>query len=100
GGAAGQNKTIAYSGPEASPSGKAPEYPATATTVNFKEGVGTATAIKLYRAATTTLTAKEGTVEGAVGFAVKPGAFKSLSVIPSPAEPTAGQSFEAKLVAY
>ena len=27
GGAGGQNKTIAYSGPEASPSGKAPEYP-------------------------------------------------------------------------
>ena len=48
GGAAGENKTMAYSGPQGSPNGKAPEYPTTATTVNFKEGIGTASAIKLY----------------------------------------------------
>ncbi len=36
--------------PNASPSGKAPEYPASATTVHFKEGVGNANGIKLYRA--------------------------------------------------
>jgi hypothetical protein len=97
GGAAGESKTLTYSGPEASPSGKAPEYPAT---VSFKEGVGTATAIKLYRAGATTLTAKEGTKEGAVSFTVKTGAFKSLGVAPNPAEPQAGSPFEVKLAAW
>ena len=58
--------------------------------MNFKEGVGTATAIKLYKAGATTLSAKEGTSEGAVGFTVKPGAFKSFAVTPIPAEPQAG----------
>ncbi len=100
GGAAGQNKTIAYSGPEASPSGKAPEYPASATTVNFKEGVGTATGIKLYRAGASTLTAKEGPREGAVCFKVKAGPFKSFGVTPNPAEPQAGVAFEVKLTAW
>jgi len=51
-----------------SPSGQAPEYPATATTVTFTEGVGTASLIKLFDAQTTTLKVKEGTtVSGASG---------------------------------
>ncbi len=101
GGAAGETKTIAYSGPEASPSGKAPEYPTTATSVSFKEGVGTATAIKLYKAGSQTLTAKEGTREGSTAaFTVKPGAFKSFGIAPVPAEPEAGVAFEVKLTAW
>ncbi len=100
GGAGGETKTIAYSGPEASPSGKAPEYPTTATAVSFKEGVGTATAIKLYKAAAQTLTAKEGTREGSTAaFTVKPGAFKSFSLTPVPAEPEVGAAVEVKLTA-
>ena len=81
GGAGGQNKTLAYSGPAASPSGKAPEYPGSATTVNFREGVGTATAIKLYHAGANTLTAKEGTIEGSVVFTVKAGRRGSLQAL-------------------
>jgi hypothetical protein len=100
GGAAGETKTIAYSGPENAPSGKAPEYPSTATSVTFKEGVGTATALKLYKAAATTLTAKEGTREGSASFTVKPGAPKGFGVVPVPAEPEAGVAFEVKLTAW
>jgi hypothetical protein len=97
GGAAGEAKTIAFSGPEASPSAKAPEYPASVT---FKEGVGTATAIKLFKAGAATLTAKEGTREGSVAFTVKFGPFKSFAVVPNPAEPQVGVAFEVKLTAW
>ena len=90
GGAGGQNKTLAYSGPASSPSGKAPEYPGSATTVNFREGVGTATAIKLYHSGANTLTAKEGTIEGSVAFNVKAGAAASLSLSFNPAEALVG----------
>ena len=61
------SKTLAFSEPASSPSGQAPEYPASATTVTFAEGVGTASAIELYDAQSTTLKAKEGTVEGTSG---------------------------------
>ncbi len=47
--------------------------------MNFKEGVGTATAIKLYHSGATTLTAKEGALEGSVGFTVKAGAAVHLA---------------------
>jgi hypothetical protein len=66
------SKTLAWSTPASSPSGQAPEYPASAATVTFAEGVGTASSLKLYDAQTTTLKAKEGSIEGASGsFAVK-----------------------------
>src|SRR4029077_2850100 len=66
-------KTLSFSEPANSPSGQAPEYPASATAVTFTAGVGTASAIKLYDAQTTTLKAKEGsTVVGTSGsFVVK-----------------------------
>jgi hypothetical protein len=66
-------KTIAWSGPSSSPNATAAEYPSTATTVTFTEGVGTASALKLSDAQSTTLKAKEGTtVEGVTGsFTVK-----------------------------
>ncbi len=50
-------KTLAWSEPASSPSGQAPSYP---TTVTFTAGVGTASAIKLYDAQSTTLKVKEG----------------------------------------
>jgi hypothetical protein len=61
-------KTLTWSEPASSPSGQAPEYPASASTVTFSEGVGTAASIKLYDAQTTTLKVKESsTVTGASG---------------------------------
>ncbi len=53
-------KTLAWSEPASSPSGQAPQYPASATTVTFTAGVGMASAITLYDAQSTTLKAKEG----------------------------------------
>jgi hypothetical protein len=70
GGARGEAKVIAYSGPEAAPSGQAPAYPASATTVTFREGSGTASGIVLYRAAPTTLTASAGAITGSIAFTV------------------------------
>jgi hypothetical protein len=65
-------KTIAWSGPVSSPNATAPEYPAAATAVTFTEGVGTASSLKLSDAQSTTLKAKEGTIEGITGsFTVK-----------------------------
>ena len=60
-------KTIAWSGPASSPNATAPEYPAAATAVTFTEGVGTASSLKLSDAQSTTLKAKEGTIEGISG---------------------------------
>jgi len=93
-------KTLAWSGPASSPNGKAPEYPAGATTVTFTSGVGKATGIKLFDAATTMLTVKEGSsVEGASGsFVVKAGATKKFSV-PTPSEQEAGVAFNVTLTA-
>jgi hypothetical protein len=79
GGSAGQTQSVAFSGPEASPSGTAPLYPASATSVTFKEGVGTATGITLYRAGATTLAAKIGEAAGALSFTVAPGPAKRLA---------------------
>jgi S-adenosylmethionine hydrolase len=66
-------KTLTFSEPANSPSGKAPEYPTSATTVTFTAGVGTASQVKLYDAQSTTLKVKEGaTVVGTSGsFTVK-----------------------------
>src|SRR6185437_5635078 len=56
-------QTIAFSGPSNSPNGTAPVYPAT---VNFTNGVGTAS-VTLFDAQTTTLTATQGPVTGTSG---------------------------------
>jgi hypothetical protein len=93
-------KTLAWSGPASSPGGQAPEYPATATTVTFTSGAGKATNIKLFDAAASTLTVREGSsVEGTSGsFNVKAAATKKLSV-PTPAEQEAGVAFNVTLTA-
>ena len=84
------SKTLTWSEPASSPSGKAPSYPATVT---FTLGVGTAS-IKLYDAQTTTLKAIEGTIEGASGaFTIKAAATKKFSV-PTPSEQEAGVSLQ------
>src|SRR6185503_3346073 len=60
--------TIAWTGPANAPNGTAPLYPSTATSLTFSnvggQGVGIATGIKLYKAASTTLTATEGAKTG------------------------------------
>jgi hypothetical protein len=69
-------KTIAFSGPAASPSGKAPTYPASVT---FTAGVGTAS-VTLFDAQSTALSAKEGTLSGSTAsFTVNPGAASNLA---------------------
>jgi hypothetical protein len=82
-------KTIAFSGPLSSPNSTAPKYPAT---VSFSSGVGTAS-ITLYRAASTTLTAKEGAIAGTSGsFTVNPSAAASLLLSAASTTPTAGEA--------
>jgi hypothetical protein len=69
-------KTIAFSGPSSSPSGKAPSYPASVT---FAAGVGTAS-ITLFDAQSTTLAAKEGALAGSTAsFTINPGSASNLA---------------------
>jgi hypothetical protein len=92
-------KTLTWSGPSNSPNSTAPVYPASATTVTFTAGVGTATKIKLYDAQSTTLNVTEGTIEGISGsFTVKAAATKKFSV-PTPGEQEAGVAFNVTLTA-
>ncbi len=89
-------KTIAWSEPASSPSGKAPSYTASVT---FTAGVGAAASTKLYDAQTTTLKAKEGTIEGTTGaFTVKAATAKKFTV-PTPSEQEAGVAFNVTLTA-
>jgi hypothetical protein len=93
-------KTLVWSGPANAPNATAPEYPASATAVTFTAGVGTASALKLYDAQSTTLKAKEGTIEVTTGsFTVKAAAAASFS-LPTPAEQTAGTAFNETLTAW
>ncbi len=94
-------KTLTWSGPANAPNGTPPEYPASATTVTFAAGVGTASQLKLYDAQSTTLKAKESTIEGTTpaSFTVKAAAATSFSV-PTPAEQTAGTAFNVTLTAW
>jgi hypothetical protein len=90
-------KTLTWSNPANAPNGTAPEYPATVT---FAAGVGTASLLKLYDAQSTTLKAKEGTIEGtSAAFTVKAASAVSFSV-PTPAEQTAGTAFNVTLTAW
>ncbi len=92
-------KTLTWSGPSNAPSGQAPEYPSTATAVTFIEGVGTASALKLYDAQSPTLKVKEGTIEGAsAAFTVKAAAAASFS-LPVIAAQTAGIAFNETMTA-
>lgn len=93
-------KTLAWSGPADAPSGRAPEYSASATTVTFSEGVGTATALKLYDAQSTTVKAKEGAIEGtSATFTVKAAAAASFS-LSTPTEREAGVAFSETVTAW
>jgi prepilin-type N-terminal cleavage/methylation domain-containing protein len=65
----GGTRTITFSGAPSSPSGSAPVYPAN---VIFTNGVGTAT-ITVYDAASTTLSATDGTKTGSSTFTVGAG---------------------------
>ncbi|HEX2039732.1 MAG TPA: fibronectin type III domain-containing protein [Acidimicrobiales bacterium] len=69
------NKTIAFSGPAASPGGTAPTYPATVT---FTAGVGTAS-VTLAKAESATLAATEGSRTGTVSVTVEAAAPAALA---------------------
>jgi hypothetical protein len=89
-------KKINYEGAESSPTGTTPVYGSTEPT--FSSGEVTVAGFKLYRAASTTLKAKEETSgnSGETTFTVKHGANKRLGV--SGASPqTAGSSFTVTL---
>ncbi len=93
------SKTLVWSGPSSSPSGQAPSYPGTATTVTFTAGEGTASSITLYDAQSTTLKATEGTIEGTSGSFVVNAASADSFTVPTPSERTAGTAFNVKLTA-
>jgi hypothetical protein len=93
-------KTLVWSTPANAPNGTAPEYPTTATAVTFTAGIGTASALKLYDAQSTTLKAKEGTIEGTTAsFTVKAAAAASFS-LPTPTEREAGVAFSEAVTAW
>ena len=82
-------QAIAFSGPANSPSGTPPVYPAT---VNFTNGIGTATGIKLFNASTTTnLTASLTGATGSSGnFTVSPATASTFTVAGFPTTVAAG----------
>ena len=66
-------KTLSWSGPTNSPNGTSPTYPATATSVTFTNGQGSASGVKLFDAiSSVTLTANASSppLTGAASFAV------------------------------
>jgi hypothetical protein len=88
-------KAVSFSGPSSSPNSTAPKYP---TSVSFSSGVGKAS-ITLYKAESTALSAKEGSITGSSGsFTVNPTTAASFS-LPTPGSQTAGSAFEATLTA-
>ncbi len=92
-------KTLTWSGPANAPNGQAPEYPSTATGVTFVEGVGTASSLSLYDAASTTLKVKEGTLEGvSASFTVRAAAAAGFS-LPTPTEKEAGATISQTVTA-
>ncbi len=68
------SKTVTFTGPADSDSGQAPLYPGS---VSFTSGVGSAS-IKLYNAATATLTATAGALTGSTSITVVAGAPSKL----------------------
>jgi hypothetical protein len=90
-------KTVTWSEPANSPSGKAPSYTASVT---FTAGVGAAASTKLYDAQTTTLKAKEGTIEGTTGSFTVKGATAKKFTVPAPSEQEAGVAFNVTLTAF
>jgi Tfp pilus assembly protein PilV len=92
-------KTISWSNPLSSPNGTAPVYGGAATSVPFVNGVGTAAAITLYNAASTTLKAIAGAYTGTSGtFTVGPASASSYS-FGAIGTQAAGTAFSATLTA-
>ena len=88
-------KTIAFSGPASSPTGKAPEYPASVT---FTAGSGSGS-IVLYNAGSTTLSAADGAVSGTSSSFTVAGAGAASFTLSTPATQTAGSSFSETITA-
>jgi hypothetical protein len=90
-------KCVAFSGPEPSPGGTDPAYPARGacgsgqSSVTFTGGAATATVTLYDASATTTITATEGTLTGTTGeFAVAGGAIARFVLSAATATPIAG----------
>jgi hypothetical protein len=109
--------SLTFSGAASAPNGTSPTVTSesgtatglgTATAIKFNEGKATVEGSKnglltLYRVEEAHIKVTEGELsnEGAlVAVKVKPGPFKSFHVVATPAEPEAGQSFEAKITAW
>ncbi len=89
------SKTVVFSGPGSSPSGKAPEYPAS---VSFTAGSAGAS-IVIYDGGSTTLTATEGSLTGTSSSFTVGGASPVSFTLPTPATQTAGTSFNETITA-
>jgi hypothetical protein len=87
---------IGFSGPDESPGGKAPKYPA-----SFSFSAGEATvAITLYDAQTMTLSASDGTISGSTGnFTVNAKSTTTQFGVSVPSGIVAGKEFSATLTA-
>jgi hypothetical protein len=91
------SKAVVFSGPSTSPNATAPKYPASVT---FSSGVGTAS-ITLYKAESTTLSAKEGSIAGSSGsFSVKAAGAANLSLSAASTSPTAGEADNLTITAF
>jgi hypothetical protein len=89
-------KSVAFTGPSASPNGTAPSYPASVT---FTSGVGTPAGITLVNAETTRLTATQGSITGASNnFKVGAGSASSFTVA-NPGSQTTDSSFSDAVTA-
>jgi hypothetical protein len=91
------NKTLTFSGPAKSPNGTSPKYPS--SQVSFSSGVAN-TSVTLYDAQTTTLTATApGPIAGTSASFTVVAASSGNFGLATPAQQTAGASFELKLTA-
>jgi hypothetical protein len=93
---------LAFSGPVASPNGTAPAYPGSGScsagrsSVSFQSGVAKVS-LTLFNAASTTLSASDGSVSGtSPGFTVGPRAASSFNVA-NPGPQLAGTSFSDQI---
>jgi hypothetical protein len=91
----GGSMPVAFSGPQTSPGGEAPKYPAS---VSFAAGVGTAS-VTIYDAGSTTLTAQEGSISGTSGSFTVNGLSTTSKFLLSTPSPTAGKPFTETITA-
>jgi hypothetical protein len=89
-------RTIGFTGPNSSPLGNAPKYPAT---VSFSAGSGKASSITIYDAGSTSLNASDGTISGAsASFTVNALSTTSRFMLSTPS-PTAGTALTETVTA-